>query len=131
MKRSAAWIMTFLWVMLLVPICMTFPVWTLAASEKETVYKVVWPLGKTTDKVVPLAPRLDSLDGKTICFVGPDDRFVLFPELEKLLKEKYTGMKFIPQTAFPGPSGTSLPIDKLMPMYKKQGCNAIISGIGV
>ena len=41
-------------------------------SAKETeplgpLYKVVWPRGKRVAKIIPVAKRLDTLQGKTVC----------------------------------------------------------------
>jgi hypothetical protein len=56
-------------------------------------FKVVWPLGKWSGTIVPLAKRVTTLEGKTIRM---PDSGAAFTTLQQLLKEKYTGIKFIP-----------------------------------
>jgi hypothetical protein len=65
-----------------------------AASEKLTVLN---PLGQPPAIArIPMAPRLDTLDGKTIYLVdiGFTDTHQLFTEMQDLLKSRY------PKTAF-------------------------------
>lgn len=95
---------------------------------------VVWPRSAKTAEIVPLAKRLDSLDGKTVCqlwdymFRGDE----IFPMLEQALGERFTGVKFIPYEEFGSTHGedeteivASLP-DRL----KALGADAVISGMG-
>jgi hypothetical protein len=100
----------------------------------EPEYRVVWPLGKSTCEAVSVKPRIDDLRGKTICelshggFRDPEIR----PIVEEILSKEFPGIKFIDHTVFGNIHGrneaevlTALP-DNL----HKNGCNAVITGIG-
>ena len=86
---------------LLVGLCFCF-IWSpgnlLAANTKDPVLTVLNPLGTPPPiKLKPMAPRLDTLDGKTI-YVDNDGfpgTNVLLPELIAVMKEKYPTTKFI------------------------------------
>ena len=100
----------------------------------EPIYKVVWPLGKSTSKVRPLAKRLPDLEGKTICelynqlFKGN----VLFSETKKIFQEKFLGIKFVDHTNFGDIHGRheNAIIEALPDMLRKHGCDAVISAVG-
>ncbi len=96
--------------------------------------EAVWPLGRFTQAPQPLAPRLDTLEGKTICglFNGVFYFEKTWPLVKQVLSQKYPGIKFVDweklglfysqdETA----SLKALP-DKL----KQYGCDAVISGRG-
>ncbi len=58
-------------------------------AEKEKIYKCLSPVGNTEPvDIHPLAPRLDKIDGKEICFsiCGEPDITIA---LEKELKTRY------------------------------------------
>jgi hypothetical protein len=100
----------------------------------EPIYKVVWPLGKSTTEVRPLAERLPDLKGKTVCelynqlFKGD----VLFAETKKIFKEKFPGIKFVDHTNFGDIHGKheNTIIETLPDTLRKQGCDAVISAVG-
>jgi hypothetical protein len=75
------------------------------------------------------APRLDTLEGKTICELWDasweGDR--TFPLIRDLLQGKYPTAKFVPYTEFPiGSAVMQAPgIDQIA---KKKGCQAAIVG---
>jgi hypothetical protein len=82
---------------------------------------------------VPLAKRLDTLTGKTVCelwdwvFRGDE----VFEILEEELKKRYPGIKFISYKEF-GSIDTTNEANVLsaLPDYlRKQGCHAVISGV--
>ncbi len=59
-------------------------------------YNVVSPVGFSTIEPVEMAPRLTTLDGKTIAIVGEDFMYnITHPELERLIKEHYPTAKVI------------------------------------
>jgi len=101
---------------------------------EEPVYKVVWPLGKSTSKPRPLARRLLDLKGKTICelynqlFKGD----VLFSETKKIFEKKFPGVKFVDHTNFGDIHGQhETDVVKALPeMLSKHGCDAVISAVG-
>ncbi len=66
-------------------------------------YQVVSPLGEHIAKIGRAVPRLDNLNGKTICdvwsghFRGDDT----FPLMREQLKKRYPDVNIIPYTEFP------------------------------
>ena len=75
-----------------------------AASEPsaEPVYKVVSPIGESTVKMTTMAPRLDTLAGKTVCMVW-NNAFkadVTLPAIGEALKKQYPGVKIVPYTRY-------------------------------
>ena len=59
-----------------------------APSAKGAVkYNVVSPVGFSTVKPIEMAPRLNTLNGKTIAIVGEDFMYnITHPELKRLIK---------------------------------------------
>ena len=104
--------------------------------SKGALYEVVYPLGKTVTKRIPLAPRLTDLRGKTICAVSNHvfQYKITFPALGEVLQKQYPGLKFIPYTEFPDshdetPAGHKA-MQGLANLLSQKGCQAIISGNG-
>ena len=101
-------------------------------------YEVVSPAGVDTVKRVSAAPRLDTLNGKTIGEVwnGVFKGDVTFPILRRLLKARYPGLEIVPFTAFPHAPGSDNPARQrelareIAALAKEKGCHAIISGNG-
>lgn len=59
-------------------------------------YNVVSPVGFSTVEPIEMAPRLNTLDGKTIAIVGEDFMYnITHPELKRLIKESYPTAKVI------------------------------------
>ncbi|MFC1970797.1 hypothetical protein ACFLV0_02525 [Chloroflexota bacterium] len=100
----------------------------------EIGYEVVWPRGNRGTDIIPLAPRLSTLEGKTVGFLwnylfrGDE----IFSALEKELTKRYSGINFVGYEVFGSTHGdeeakvlAALP-DKL----KQNKCDAVISGIG-
>jgi hypothetical protein len=111
-----------------------------AASEPsgEPVYKVVSPLGESTVKMTTVAPRMDTLDGKTVCMVW-NNAFksdVTLPAIGEALKKQYQGVRIVPHTKLPAaslpePPGTPRKqSEALQAAYKVNGCNAVVTGNG-
>jgi len=90
---------------------------------------VLNPLGQPPPIArVPMAPRLDSLDGKTVYIVdiGFTDTHQFFTEMQKLLGEKYPKTKWEVRTK----TGTYFDDDpKLWAEIKEKG-HAMIMGVG-
>ena len=99
---------------------------TQAADQKLTVFN---PLGQPPAIArVPMAPRLDSLHGKTIYIVdiGFTDTHQLLTELQGLLQERYPDTTWIVRNKI----GTYFENDpKLWDEIKEKG-NAMIIGVG-
>jgi hypothetical protein len=90
---------------------------------------VLNPLGQPPPIArVPMAPRLDSLDGKTVYIVdiGFTDTHQFFTEMQKLLGERYPKTKWEVRTK----TGTYFDDDpKLWAEIKEKG-HAMIMGVG-
>ena len=101
-------------------------------------YGVVSPAGVDTVKRVCAAPRLDTLNGRTIGEVwnGVFKGDVTFGIVRKLLKARYPGVEIVPYTAFPHAPGSDNPARQrelareIAALAKEKGCHAIISGNG-
>jgi hypothetical protein len=100
--------------------------------------EVVSPVGMDAVEQSAAAPRLDTLDGKTIgefwngVFKGDET----FPVIRKLLQQKFPGLKIIPFTEFPHARGSDQPAHQralaleMAALAREKGCHAIISGNG-
>ena len=107
-------------------------------KEAAAVYRVVKPTGDVVHPVVTQAPRLDKLDGKTICMVsnGGFKFHVTFPVIEDLLRQNYPNSKLIPYTDMPRSQKppemgtTNRATDAMIAALKQKGCQAVISGNG-
>jgi hypothetical protein len=102
-----------------------------APQQKEPVFSVISPLGETTVKMIQMAPRLDTLSGKTVCMVS-NSAFkvnITMPAIAKELQAKYPGVKVVPYTematAYSGSNWEAMP-----GQFKAKGCDAVISGNG-
>jgi len=108
------------------------------ASPENASLKVVSPLGEETLEEITMAPRLNSLDGKTICLVanGSFKSNVTLSVIEKLLSKKYPTAKLIPYTEMPrsfkapAPGTTTSERIALETAFREKGCDAVISGNG-
>ena len=106
----------------------------------DTKLNVVSPLGEQVDdKVTALAPRLDTLNGKTVCEIwnGGFKADVMFPIIEQMLRERYPGVRMVPFTEFPTVTISSLglarkaeTLEAVRTALLAQGCDAVITGNG-
>ncbi len=97
-------------------------------------YEALWPRGRKTIPDTPLAKRLDTLQGKTVCELW-DWAFrgdVLFPAVEKELTKRYSGVKFVGYDTFGSThSGDEAAVLAALPgKLRQNGCDAVISGMG-
>ena len=104
-------------------------------SEKthDGYYEAHWPRTPRQQKTRALAPRLDSLEGKTVAQLW-DELFkgdVVFELLEEGLTKRYPGIKFVSWRVFGSTHGgnekaalAALP-DKL----RELGVDAVVSGM--
>ena len=110
-----------------------------SAAGDDNVYEVVSPLGEPVMKMVTMAPRLETLAGKTIGeiwnggFRGDES----FPMIERLLRDRYPTVKLIPYSEFPLATVASFHPEKkqetlaaLREKLKEKGCDAVITGNG-
>ncbi|MFH1381993.1 MAG: hypothetical protein ABIH70_03780 [Chloroflexota bacterium] len=74
------------------------------------------------------APRLDNLNGKTICELSHFgwESMRTFPYIRKLLKQRFPGVKIIPCTEFPNIYGVDPAV--LSRLLKEKGCDGAIVG---
>lgn len=97
-------------------------------------YAVVSPLGTEPPRTRALAPRLDTLEGKTIgqlwnwMFYGD----VLYPMIEEIMRERYPGVKFVPYTVFGTTHSATERADiaALPAKLAAHRVDAVISGLG-
>lgn len=101
------------------------------------IYKVVSPVGKASVKSIEQAPRLGSLDGKTIAIVGGSFMAsVTHPELKRLILEEYPTAKVYVLSeigsagVFPGPGIRRRSVEDFQSKLKELCVDAVISGNG-
>ncbi len=96
--------------------------------------EVVWPGGRSVERVQSLAPRLEALEGKTICglFNGAFYFEKTWPLVKQVLSNEYPGLKFVGWEEFGlfhGPEEMEL-LGVLPGKLRQYGCDAVISGRG-
>lgn len=110
----------------------------LAKNSGESAYSVVSPLGDPTVKMITMAPRLDTLEGKTVCLIW-NHTFkadVTLPVIGESLKKKYPGIKIISyaeiDAAVRAAGGERPWIEPaiLQGVLRDKGCEIVISGNG-
>ncbi len=97
-------------------------------------YEVLWPRGPRTIEITPLAARLDSLEGKTVCqlwdylFRGDE----IFALLEDELSGRFPGIKFVSYAEFGSTHGEDEGeiLASLPRRLKELEVDAVISGMG-
>ena len=100
-------------------------------------YAVVSPVGNQTIKTIDQAPRLTTLDGKTIAVVGGSFMAsVTHPEIKSLILRDYPNAKVIllgeigSGGPFPGPGVKRQAHDEFQKKLREMGVQAVISGNG-
>jgi hypothetical protein len=75
------------------------------------------------------APRLDTLEGKTICELSNDSwqAHRVFPEIRRLLGERFPTAKFIPYTEFPT-GNEGIDTEKAAELVARAGAHAVLIG---
>lgn len=97
-------------------------------------YDVVWPRAERQMEISPVAPRLASLEGKTIVqlwdYVFRGDE--VFDLLEEGLQARYPNVKFISWQEFGSTHGDNEReiLDALPARLQELGADAVISGMG-
>jgi len=79
----------------------------------------------------PHAPRLDTLEGKTICMLSNDtwQAHRTLPLVRRLLQERFPTAMIVPHTEFPmGDAG--IDSDKIADLVVERGCQGVIIGSG-
>ncbi len=98
-----------------------------ASLAEEAKIKVLNPRGALPPiRLVPMAPRLATLDGKTVYIVSASFGEPLMPEMQKVLTERYPKTKWVLKNK-PGSYFDDDP--KLWAEIKEKG-DAMIMGVG-
>ena len=101
--------------------------------QNDGYYEVFWPRAERQQKRKALAPRLDSLEGKTVAqlwdFVFRGDE--IFETLEEALKARYPGIRFVSWREFGNTHGRDerQVVAALPERLKALGVDAVISGM--
>ena len=95
--------------------------------------RVLWPRGQRTVTARPVAPRLDTLAGKTVAQLW-DDLFrgdEIFPLLESALAQRFPGVKFVGYRTFGSTHGAEEHgvLASLPARLREHGVDAVISGM--
>jgi hypothetical protein len=106
--------------------------------SEEGKYAVVSPLGRRDAQWIDMAPRLDTLEGKTVCELWNQSfkSNITFPVIREMLRQKYPGVKIVPYTEMPphhmleNPGVTNAASEALIAALKAKQCDAVISGNG-
>ena len=96
-------------------------------------YEVYWPRSPRQMPMKPLAPRLQTLEGKTIAQLW-DDLFrgdEIFTLLEEGLKARFPGVRFVNWKEFGSTHGgeEKRALAQLPARFKALGVDAVISGM--
>lgn len=110
---------------------------TPTASAPVPGYAVVSPVGRTSVEMITQAPRLQSLDGKTIAVVGVSFMTgVTHPEIKRLIKEHYPSAKVLLldeigfSGPYPAPGVTRKQNEEFKQKLRDMNVDAVISGNG-
>jgi len=103
-------------------------------AANDGYYEALWPRSPRQSKVKPLAPRLATLEGKTVAqlwdrvFRGDE----VFAFLEEALKARFPGIRFVSWREFGNThgSGERAVVAALPRRLKELGVDAVISGMG-
>ena len=96
-------------------------------------YEVYWPRAERQQKRKALAPRLETLEGKTVAqvwdFIFRGDE--IFETLEEALKARYPGIRFVSWREFGNTHGKDERkiVAGLPDRMKALGVDAVISGM--
>lgn len=100
----------------------------------DSMYEVVWPLGKLAYEPLPPAPRISDLRGKTVCELSNYMFRVeeVFPIIRQLWGEQYPGIKFIdyPQIGNIHGWNEAEVLANLPEVLRKLGCDVAVGGVG-
>ena len=96
-------------------------------------YEAYWPRSPRAQRTRKLAPRLDTLDGKTVAQLW-DELFkgdVVFELLEEGLKKRYPKIKFVSWREFGSTHGGNekAAIEALPQKLRDYGVDAVLSGM--
>jgi len=101
--------------------------------------EVVCPLGEPVKKPIPLAPRPETLNGKTVGEIwnGGFGGEITFSVIREMLKERYPGVRIVPYTEFPlvtiaslWPERKAQTLEAVRRALIDKGVDAVITGNG-
>lgn len=105
------------------------------AGHSEANYAVVSPVGRSTVEMIEMAPRLPSLDGKTVAIVGGSFMAsVTHPELKRMILDAYPTANVIlldeigSAGVYPAPGVTRRAKDEFQRRLREMNVDAVISG---
>ena len=100
-------------------------------------YAVVSPVGRSSVEMIEMAPRLETLEGKTIAIVGESFMtHVIHPEIKRLIQKNYSKAKVITMDEigsagpYPAPGVTRKRKEDFEAKLKSMHVDAVISGNG-
>jgi len=97
------------------------------AFPQEQKISIVNPRGELPAiRLVPMAPRLDTLEGKTVYLIAVSFAVPLMPELQKLLSERYPRTTWVLKEK----AGSYFDDDPKLWAEAKEKSNAVIMGVG-
>ena len=106
-------------------------------AKEEPGFAVVSPVGRSSVEMIQQAPRLQTLDGKTIAVVGVSFMTgVTHPEIKRLILENYPSAKVILLDEigiagpYPAPGVTRKAKEEFQAKLKEMKVDAVISGNG-
>ncbi len=106
-------------------------------KTKEKEYAVVSPVGRSSVEMIDQAPRLETLDGKTIAVVGVSFMTrVTHPEIKRLILKNYPDAKVILLDEigfagpYPAPGVTRKAKEEFQAKLRQMHVDAVISGNG-
>ncbi len=106
----------------------------MSTKNNPSDYSVVWPKSPRTVKMSPVAPRVESLKGKTIAqlwdYIFRGDE--IFPILEEEIGRRFPGAKFVSYNVFGSTHGGDERevVAALPEKLKAHHVDAVISGMG-
>lgn len=113
------------------------PMEAAAENLSEAAYAVVCPVGKQTVPMIAQAPRLTTLEGKTIAVVGGSFMAsVTHPEIKRLILEHYPSARVLllneigAAGVYPAPGVTRLAKEEFQRKLVEMGVDAVVSGNG-
>ena len=105
----------------------------MTSSTNDGYYEAYWPRTPRQVGIKPLAPRLKSLEGKTVAFLWD---FIfrgdeIWGHLKEGLGQRYSGMRFIDHTEFGNiHAGTEKAVLAALPQRLRElGVDAVVCGM--
>ena len=98
------------------------------STRNSSILEVYDPTGDVEITEVH-APRLNTLEGKTICELSNDtwQAHRVLPEVRRLLQERFPTAKFIPYTQFPT-GNEGIDTERAAELVVRAGAHAVIIG---